>query len=169
MNVVIVLIIIFELGIKNWSGRTLKSCANCKVEFFLLLVIIAEDKRSVQSWSKLLFHVHCMYVKSAFVWTSTKKEWNAQNPLWSCMFRTSAPRNLIMYVLTIYRVKFMQSTALLPALLNLWLLLVSNKNPSLAVPTFSTPSPHILFFFLLGSVPGELIFSFCLVYKLYTC
>ena len=85
------------------------------------------------------------------------------------MFRTSAPRNLIMRVLTIYRVKFMQSTALLPALLNLWLLVVSNWNPSLAVPTFFHPLPTHFILFLLGSVPGELIFSFCLVYKLYTC
>jgi len=37
----------------------------------------------------------------AFVWTSTKNEWNAQNAVLSRAFRPSTPRNLIMHVLAI--------------------------------------------------------------------
>ena len=69
----------------------------------------------------------------AFVWTSTKNEWNAQNAIWSPAFGLSNPRNLITRVLTLCHVKLTQSTlleqkrfnlrSLLPALRNLWLLL----------------------------------------------
>ena len=66
-------------------------------------------------------------------------EWNAQNLIWSRVFRPSTPRNLIGRVLTICQVKLTQGTALeqnpgeqkrldlrslSPALRNLWLLLV---------------------------------------------
>ena len=48
----------------------------------------------------------------AFVWTSTKNEWNAQNVIWSRAFRPSTPRNLITRILTICQIKLTQSTVL---------------------------------------------------------
>ena len=67
----------------------------------------------------------------AFVWTSTKNEWNEQNAIWSRAFGPSITRNLITLVLTISHVKLKQSTVILTfdrqvslALRNLWLLLV---------------------------------------------
>ena len=70
----------------------------------------------------------------AFVWTSTKNVWNAQNALWSRAFGLSITRKLIARIVTICYLKLSQSTALeqkrfevrllSPAFHNLWLLLV---------------------------------------------
>ena len=51
-------------------------------------------------------------MKPAFVWTSTKNEWNAQNALCSRVFGPSITRNLITRVLTICYVNLTQSTAM---------------------------------------------------------
>ena len=76
------------------------------------LGVSAGDKRSPQSQSPGWYYacVACMW--PAFVWTSTKNEWNAQNAIWSRAFRPFTPRNLITRVLTICHVKLTQSTAM---------------------------------------------------------
>ena len=86
-------------------------------------------------------------MQPAFVWTSTKNEWNAQNAMRSRAFRPSTPRTLITRVLTICQVQLTQSTtlkqkrvdlrSLSPALPNLWLLLVLQSN--LSSPIIWTP------------------------------
>ena len=81
-------------------------------------------------------------MQPAFVWTSSKKEWNPHNAIWSRAFRLSITRNLIKRVLTTPLVKLTQRTlghpvmeqkrfdprSLPSALRNLWLLLVLNSN-----------------------------------------
>ena len=42
---------------------------------------IADDKRSTQSYSPGFYYACVACMKPAFVWTSTKNEWNAQNAL----------------------------------------------------------------------------------------
>ena len=44
-------------------------------------------------------------MQPAFVWISTKNEWNLHNTIWSGMFGPSITRNLIMHVLTICHMK----------------------------------------------------------------
>ena len=51
--------------------------------------------------SRLLLGMRRMYV-AAFVWTSTKNEWNVHNAIWSRPYEPSTPRKLIRRVLTIY-------------------------------------------------------------------
>ena len=62
--------------------------------------------------------VTCM--QTAFVWTSTKNELNAQNRIWSLTFGPSITRNVIMCVLTFYHVKLVLSTALEQKCFDLW-------------------------------------------------
>ena len=61
--------------------------------------------------SRLLLGMRRMYV-AAFVWTSTKNEWNVHNAIWSRPYEPSTPRKLIRRVLTICHVKLTQGTAL---------------------------------------------------------
>ena len=50
------------------------------------------------------------FMLPAFVWTSTKNEWNAKNAIGSRAFGPSITRNLITRVLTASHVKLTQST-----------------------------------------------------------
>ena len=72
---------------------------------------------------RLVLGICHMYV-TAFIWTSTKDEWNAQNLIWSHAFGLSITHNLITHVLTISHMKLTQSTAM-----DLWSLLPTLRKP----------------------------------------
>ena len=72
--------------------------------------IIAGEKRSPQSKSPGRYYACVAYMPPAFVWTSTKKEWNPHNAIWSRAFGPSITRNLIKRVLTTPLVKLTQRT-----------------------------------------------------------
>ena len=85
--------------------------------------------------SRLLLWMRCMYGAFAFVWTSTKNEWNAHNTIiiWSCTFGHSITHNLIMSCFVFWKLKTQSKAleqksfdlqSLSPTLCNLWLLLV---------------------------------------------
>ena len=57
-----------------------------------------------------------------------KNEWSAQSAIWSLAFRPSTPCNLFMHVLTIWQVKFTQSTVLEQKRLDLWSLSLALSN-----------------------------------------
>ena len=78
---------------------------------------------------RLLLHIRHMYVASIRL-DFTKNEWNAPNSIWSHVFGPSITHNLITRVFTIFHSTVMEQKRfdlwlLLPALHNLWLLLVN--------------------------------------------
>ena len=70
-------------------------------------------------------------MEPAFVWTSTKNEWNAQNAIWSRAFGPSITGNLDTRVLTFW--KHFDLRWLSPAIRNLWLLLVYLASQSVII------------------------------------
>ena len=82
------------------------------LQLFVIMIVTslkAGDNRSPQSLSQGCYYacVACMW--PAFVWISTRNEWNAQNAIWSHAFGFAVSRNLITHVLTIPHVKLTQS------------------------------------------------------------
>ena len=103
------------------------------LQLFVIMIVTslkAGDNRSPQSLSQGCYYACVACVWPAFVWISTRNEWNAQNAIWSHAFGFAVSRNLITHVLTIPHVKLTQSRmmeqksfvlrSLSPALRNLW-------------------------------------------------
>ena len=65
-NVIIIIIIIIIIVI---------------IIIIIIIIIIADDKRSPESQFPSCYYLCVLCMQPAFVWTSTKNVWNAQNAL----------------------------------------------------------------------------------------
>ena len=94
-------IIIPQSAVDRKSGTALNF--SCFINIKLLRAPLVTCNPNLQVVTMNFACVACMC--PAFIWTSTKNEWNVQNTIWSCMFRPSTPHNLITRVLIIHLVK----------------------------------------------------------------
>ena len=98
-------IIIPQSAVDRKSGTVLNFSFSINIKLLRATLVICNP--NLQVVTMYFACVACMW--PAFIWTSTKNEWNAQNTIWSCMFRPSTLHNLITRVLIVCQVKRTQT------------------------------------------------------------